>query len=280
MDAPSPGPTVPGSRRSTPAGLAEQQRAAILARFYDLDVLDVSYDAELYLRLAHECGGQLLELAVGSGRLAIPLALAGHHVVGVDHDPAMLDRARTRWDAVRGSLDPGRLSLHQADFLDFRTEDRFGLAFIAVNTFLLAEDDEARLALLGTMRDHLRPGGAAVVEVSTPDQDELATFDGRLQLEWLRHDPESDDLVAKLVSVRHDPDTDSLLLNQLFEWTAHHGGPVSRVAKSDTLHLISAERLAELATRAGFAETLLWEDHLLTPYAAGSPRVIMSARLV
>jgi len=123
------------------AGLDESQQAQALARFYDLDVLDVSYDAELYLRLAHQAGGAVLELAVGSGRLAIPLALAGHRVLGVDHDAAMLERARDAWERARGPVERDRLSLHEADFMSFRCADRFSLAFIAVNTFLLAADD-------------------------------------------------------------------------------------------------------------------------------------------
>jgi SAM-dependent methyltransferase len=279
---PSPPVSQPAGRRrrTGSAGLTERQRAETLARYYDLDVLDVSYDAELYQHLAQEAGGPVLELAVGSGRLAIPLAVAGHRVVGVDHDAAMLDRARTRWDLMRGPIERDRLRLHEGDFTDFRSVERFAMAFIAVNTFLLTEDDDARLALLRVMRDRLEPHGMAVVEVSTPDDDELATFDGRLQLEWLRHDPEDGDLVAKLVSARHDPETASVLLCQVFEWTSAHGGPLSRVTRSDTLHLVSAAHLAELAHEAGFSTVELWGDHLSIPHGPGSHRAILVSRLL
>jgi hypothetical protein len=166
------------------------------------------------------------------------------------------------------------------DFVTFRTSQRFALAFIAVNTFLLAEDDAARLAVLATMRDHLQPGGRAAVEMSTPDDDELETFDGRLHLEWLRQDPETDDQVAKLVSARYDPDTSSVLLSQIFEWTSVHGGPLSRVTRTDVLHLVSPERLVALARETGFQQVDLWGDHLATPYGPGSHRAIVVARLV
>ena len=198
--------------------LAARQRT--LARFYDLDLRDVAYDAETYLRLAHEAGDALLELGVGSGRLAIPLALAGHHVTGVDHDHAMLARARAAWEASRGSLEHARLRLQLKDLRAFRSRERFAMAFMAVNTFLLAEDDAARLATLGVMREHLRPGGIAVVDASTPDDDELASLDGRLQLEWLRDDQETGDQVAKLMSARYDPETASVWLCQIFEFDA------------------------------------------------------------
>ncbi len=269
-----------GDPATAATGLTERRRAETLARFYDLDVLDVSYDAELYQRLAHDAGESVLELAVGSGRLAIPLALAGHRVVGVDHDAAMLARARTRWRSVRGPIGHDRLNLHVGDLASFRHPQRFDMVFIAVNTFLLAKDDAARLAVLAAMHDQLRPGGVAAVEVSTPDEDELASFDGRLQLEWLRHDPESGDLVAKLASARHDPDASAVSLCQIYEWTPSHGGPLSRVARTDTLHLVSAARLVDLATEAGFGDVVVWGDHLSIPYGPGSHRAILVARLL
>jgi SAM-dependent methyltransferase len=272
--------TSPAPRRSRRAGLSEAQRAERLARFYDLDVLDVSYDAELYLALAHEAGGDVLELAVGSGRLAIPLALAGHRVGGVDHDPAMLSRASARWEGVRGPIAAHRLSLHEADFAAFRAAERFSMAFIAVNTFLLAEDDGARLALLTAMREQLAPGGLAVVEVSTPHEEELAGFDGRLQLEWLRRDPEQGDLVSKLISARHDPEASSVELTQVFEWTAPHGGALSRVLRTETLHLVPAAELVRLAREAGFDEVEVRGDHLSIPYGTASHRAILMARLL
>lgn len=275
-----PGRTGQNGSMSEPAGLSAAQRATMLARFYDLDVMDVSYDAELYLQLAHQAGGDVLELAVGSGRLGIPIALAGQRVVGIDNDPAMLARARAGWERARGAVKRDRFSVREGDLFTFRSNERFDLTFLAVNTFLLAEDDVARLAVLETMRVHLQPGGVAAIEVSTPDKAELATFDGRVQLEWLRHDPETGDEVAKLVSARYEPKSSTVALSQIFEWTPHLGGPLARASRSDILHLIPAENLAGLARQAGFGQVQLWGDHLLTPYGPGSHRAILEARLV
>jgi SAM-dependent methyltransferase len=261
-------------------GLTQEERARRLARYYDLDLIDIAYDAELYQQLARDSGGPVFEMAVGSGRLAIPLALAGHHVTGLDNDPAMLERARTTWAEVRGELPPERLTLCEDDFLSYRAEPRFALTFIAVNTFLLAEDDAARLAILTTMRDLLGPGGVAAVEVGTPDQPELATYDGRLHLEWLRRDPETGEEVTKSIVANYDATAETLGLTQIYEWTPPAGGQLTRVAKIDTLHLLSAQHLGELAEQAGFGEVDLKGDHLAIPYGATSHRVILVARLV
>jgi SAM-dependent methyltransferase len=260
--------------------LTQADRAARLARYYDLDFHDVSYDAELYQQLALATGGPVLELGVGSGRLAVPLALAGHEVLGVDRDPAMLARADAAWERERGALDRDRLRTMAGDFRTFRTTRSFRLALIAVNTFLLAEDDETRLAILATMREHLLPGGIAAVEVGTPSAAELARYDRRLLHEWSREDPETGEQVSKIISADYDADDETLELTQVFEWTAPHGGPVGRVTQVDLLHLLSAEHLGLLARAAGFDEVRLWGDHLSIPYGPGSQRAILEARLV
>jgi SAM-dependent methyltransferase len=242
-------------------------------------MLDVAYDAELYLRLAHQSAGAVLELGVGSGRLAIPLALAGHDVVGVDHDAAMLERAERSWDAARGPVERGRLRLVEGDLSTRRDDARFGLVFAAVNTFLLAPDGETRRAVLTTMRDHLLPGGRAVIEVSTPDAEELAGFDGRLRKEWTRHDAEIGADVEKRMAARFDPGARSVTLHQVFSWQSP-GASRSTVSRTDTLHLVSAAELTETARTVGFGEVVVWGDHLTTPYGAGSHRAILVARLL
>jgi 2-polyprenyl-3-methyl-5-hydroxy-6-metoxy-1,4-benzoquinol methylase len=84
--------------------------AAALARLYDLDLSDDPGDLDLYLALAGQTGGPILELAAGSGRLAVPLAGAGYEVTGVDLDRAMLDRARAAADTA-GVTTARRLTL-------------------------------------------------------------------------------------------------------------------------------------------------------------------------
>lgn len=261
-------------------GTSAARRATALARYYDLDVMDINYDAELYQQLAQSVGGPVLELGVGSGRLGIPLALAGHYVVGIDNDTAMLDRARGTWLAVRGGMEADRFTAVEGDFLTYRSDATFGLAFVAVNTFLLMEDDASRLALLETMRTHLRPGGIAAAEMDIPDAASLETYDGRLHLEWLRTDPETGDQVTKTICARHDSEAGTMELTQIYETTPANGGVLSRVTKTDLLHLISPEHLVDLARQAGLGEAQLKGDHLPTPYGAGSHRAILVARLV
>jgi SAM-dependent methyltransferase len=223
----------------------------------------------------------VLELAAGTGRVAVPLARAGHRVVAVDIDPAMLARAKEAWASSSGSPSgEGALDLVEADLTIFRTDERFGLVILALNSFMLLDDEAARSAALVTMRTHLRAGGIAVVDVVTPGDEERSTYDGRLQLEWVREDRSHGELVAKLMSARLDPDRDVVDLTQLFDASPVRGGPVRRVARTDALHLVTARELRDAALRAGFGRADLRGDHRLSRHGPGSPRALLIGRAV
>jgi SAM-dependent methyltransferase len=148
---------------------ASGTRAELLARWYDLDLRDDPGDLDLYLALAARNGGPILELAAGSGRIAIALAVAGHEVVGVDLDPAMLGRARAAWDRAgrrTGRRRIGSLELVEADLLEVQLGARFGLVVLALNSLLLLGTAERQQAALAAMARHLRPDGRAAPTTS------------------------------------------------------------------------------------------------------------------
>jgi SAM-dependent methyltransferase len=256
--------------------------AELLARYYDLDLRDDPGDLDLYLALAARTGGPVLELAVGSGRLAVPLAAAGYQVTGVDLDPAMLARARTAWEHVRGTKGArpsarGSLELIEADLLTIDLPERFGLAFIALNSLFQVGPADLQRAAVANLARQLRPGGVAVVDVELPDAAELATWDGRLMHDWTREDPEAPGIsVARLSSARHDPVTASATLSVFYDAT-DASGAVRRVMRSDRLHLVSVHQLEEAAVAAGLEVEILAGDHQATPLGPFSPRVVLIA---
>jgi SAM-dependent methyltransferase len=249
--------------------------AAALARLYDLDLADDPGDLDLYLALADRVEGPILELAVGTGRLAIPLVEAGHEVTGVDLDPAMLERARTR---ARGNAGEDRLSLVEADIVGLRLpgDPRFRLAFIALNSLLVLPTRAAQRAALKAMADHLAPGGLAVVDVWLPDAVDLARFDGRVSLEWPRLDPESGTIVTKAASAQHDTATATVLLTTIFE-EGGQGEPPRRWVRRDRLRLVTADELRGFAEDAGLTIEMLAGDYGMGLLGPGSERAILLA---
>ncbi len=96
--------------------MASSSAAEALARYYDLDLADDPGDIDMYVALAHATDGSILELMAGSGRVAVPLAMAGHKVVAVDRDSHMLGRAAAYWQRVkRRAAKGGALELIEAE---------------------------------------------------------------------------------------------------------------------------------------------------------------------
>jgi SAM-dependent methyltransferase len=249
--------------------------AAALARLYDLDLVDDPGDLDLYLALADRAGGPILELAVGTGRLAIPLAEAGHAVTGVDLDPAMLARARER--AARTTARE-RVTLVEADLVGLRLPDagRFGLAFIALNSLLVLPSRSAQRAALLTLAEHLAPGGLAVVDVWLPDAEDLSRYDGRVILEWPRLDPETGAIVTKTGSAQHDSANAIVTLTTIFE-EGGQGGPTRRWLRRDRLRLVSADELRSFAEDAGLTIETIAGGYELEPLGPGSERAVLIA---
>jgi SAM-dependent methyltransferase len=264
--------------RPTAAGSEPTARSRALARLYDLDLIDDPGDLDVYLAVALRTGGPVLELAAGSGRLAVPLAEAGHDVTAVDLDPAMLERARARAKTT-GPAAVGRLRLIEADLLDLElpAADRYRLAFIALNSlFVLATRDAQRQAFV-TLARHLTPGGLAVVDVWLPDPDDLARFDGRLTLEYDRVDPETGHDVTKMAAARYDATTAVVDLTTVYEEGPPGGAPV-RWIRRDALRLVGPDELRSMAEDAGLVVEELAGDYDLSPIRPGSDRAILVAR--
>ena len=256
-----------------PGGATDQGKE--LARLYDLDLLEDPGDLELYVALARRTGGPILELGVGTGRVAVPLAEAGYEVTGVDIDPAMLARARDRASQAR-ALD--RLELIEGDLLTAHLEKAgsFGLGIIALNSLLLLGDRNDQARALRVLANHLTPGGLAVVDVWLPDADDLARFDGRLILEYTRDDPESGNLVVKAASALHDAATQRVRLTTVYE-EGRQGAPADRWVRRDHLRLVGADELAAFAEAAGLVVESLAGDYDLEPLRPGSERAVLLA---
>jgi SAM-dependent methyltransferase len=135
------------------------------------NVSDVAATVAVLASLAE--GGPVLELGVGTGRLALPLAGQGLEVHGVDASPAMVERLRAK---------PGgdRVHVTLGDFAEVGVEvpGGFAVAFVAFNTLFNLSTAEAQQRCFTNVARRLRPGGAFVVEASAPDPDSAPSGGG------------------------------------------------------------------------------------------------------
>ena len=252
------------------------ETAAALARLYDLDLSVDPGDSDLYLALAARTGGPILELAAGTGRLAIPLAEAGHDVTVVDNDPAMLARAQAA-AAASGQDVEARIAFVDADIraLALGRHD-FRLAILALNSLFLFDRSDQQLAIRA-LADHLAPGGLAVVDVWLPDADDLRRFDGRVVLEWARLDPETRRHVTKSGAALHDHAAGVVRLVTIFEESAQ-GEPPTRWLRDERLQLVTTGELVGLVEAAGLEVETLAGSYDLDPLDGRSERAIVVAR--
>lgn len=259
-----------------------ESAADAIARLYDLDLSEDPGDIDLYRALARRSGGPIVELAVGTGRIAVPLAEDGHRVVGVDIDRAMLGRARARITGVGPDI-AARVQLVEADLVEADREAAVGsggpyaLAILGLNSILLLPTVAGQRGALATMARLLAPGGTAVVDAWQPSPADLVAFDGRISLEWLRTDPATGREVTKKLAAWYEHLRRLVTLTTIFEEGAP-GEPPSRWVRQDALRLISADELVAFAEAAGLEVEQLAGDHGLGPLEPGADRVVLVAR--
>lgn len=129
------------------------------------EVTDVDATVARMLDLAG-VGGRVLELGVGTGRLAIPMATAGLEAVGIDTSTAMLTKLEDRAAATGANVTAVR-----GDMVDDLPDGPFDACLVAYNTIFNVLDAASQRRCFAEVAARLRPGGCFVVEAAVPDTD-------------------------------------------------------------------------------------------------------------
>ena len=153
-----------------------------IATFYDPWSRSVTEDVGFYVDHALASGGPVVELAVGTGRIAIPVAQAGVSVIGVDTSPEMLAIARAAGEEA-GVAD--RLQLHLGDLRDPPVSERVPLVICPFRSLLHMETEDEKLGALVAARSLLQPDGRYVFDVFAPSREDIDETHDR----WLEREP-------------------------------------------------------------------------------------------
>jgi SAM-dependent methyltransferase len=153
-----------------------------IAGLYDPWSRSVTEDVAFYVREAKRAGGPIVELGVGTGRIAVPTAAEGIAVIGVDSSAGMLEvcRERARLAGVEQLLE-----LRLGDLAEPPVEERVRLVTCPFRSYLHLLDDDERQRALRAARDLLVPGGRLVFDVFEPGADDIEETNGR----WLEREP-------------------------------------------------------------------------------------------
>lgn len=174
-----------GEAGCRPAGAADERLESVydaIAGLYDPWSRSVVEDVAFYVDQASASGGPVVELGVGTGRIAVPTARAGVRVIGVDSSKRMLAVCRRR--AAEAGVS-GLVDLRLGDLGRPPVEERVPLVTSPFRAFLHLASDDARLDALGAARDLLEPGGRLVFDVFAPSREDVEETHDR----WLEREP-------------------------------------------------------------------------------------------
>jgi SAM-dependent methyltransferase len=153
-----------------------------IAELYDPWSRSVTEDVGFYVAEARKAGGLVVELGVGTGRIAVPIAQAGVRVIGVDSSRRMLDACRRRAEdaGVEVDLRHGDLREPPVD-----ADEAIRAVLCPFRSYLHLPDDDARRTALRSAHALLPSGGRLVFDVFEPKPDDIAETHGR----WLEREP-------------------------------------------------------------------------------------------
>jgi SAM-dependent methyltransferase len=153
-----------------------------IAELYDPWSVSVTEDVSFYVAEAKRAGGPVVELGIGTGRIAVPTAAEGVSVIGVDSSPGMLDVCREQ-AAEAGVAD--LLDLRLGELTDPPVEERVRLVTCPFRSFLHLLTEEDRLRALRSAYALLVPGGRFVFDVFAPAADDIEDTHDR----WIEREP-------------------------------------------------------------------------------------------
>jgi len=226
-----------------------------IALLYDAWSTGVVEDISFYVDEALASGGPVVELGVGTGRIAIPTAAAGVHVIGVDSSAGML--AVCTEQARRAGVSE-RLDLRLGDLRRPPVHERVPLVTCPFRAYLHLGSDEERLEALAAARALLVPEGRLVFDVFAPSDEDVAETQGL----WLEREP--------AIFERADWDLERQTLTLSVSGEAGES--------SMTLWWLEPARWQALLAEAGFSVVACYGWFDRRPFAGGEDTVWIARR--
>ena len=227
-----------------------------IARLYDSWSRSVTEDIEFYVEEALASGGPVVELAVGTGRIAVPIAEAGIRVIGIDLSEGMLEVAR-EYARERGVED--LVDLRVGDLSAPPVTERVSLVICPFRSLLHLPDNDTKLAALSAVRELLEEGGRVVFDVFAPSREDVDATNGR----WLEREP----------GIFERADWDEL--ERTLTLSVRRGDETATMA----LHWCGAAEWLELISAAGFNAEHFWGWFDRRPYAQAEDMIFSCRRL-
>ena len=235
-------------------------------------------ESDVPFLLKHMKGRQsVLELAVGTGRAGIPLAQAGHRVVGIDNDAAVLQLARAKRDVV--GLKESQLRLLKQDILQLNLRQKFDWVVLLFNTFLIFTTLEQQDRALQNIRRHLKRTGRFWLDIFQPNLALIAQDESRGLAPRTFYVPALDRTVFRSTDVKRDPASQVQRVTFNYIWFDREGRQVHEKRVFNLTFLFPRE-LRLLLERNGLQIERLYGNYDGSKLNANSPRMIACCGLM
>lgn len=246
-----------------------------IAPHYDTDYVDHNRDVAFYVDLARECGGPVLEMGCGTGRVLLPTAEAGVPIHGLDSSRDMLDVLRGKL-AAKPSEVRDRVALTEGDMQTARLGRKFALVtapFRGVQHLYTREDQRAWLR---NVHQHLEPGGQLCFDVFQPDYDYIAGPTGP-SVESESVDPETGHRTRRMAQTNPRPEIQQVEVH--FQWVREDatGVTVTEDEARTAMRWFTRAELENLLELEGFRITDYWGGFDREPFGEGSAEQIIRA---
>jgi SAM-dependent methyltransferase len=213
----------------------------------------------------------ILELACGTGRAAIPLATAGHRVVGIDYAPEMIDIARQKRQAA--GLSERQLRLDVGDMLDLDLGERFDWVCVFFNTFCNFTTLDLQDRVLESVERHLRPRGRFWLDIYNPDPALLAEPIARQRDPYTFLDPQTKQGVFFHTEIRRGREPQLQHVTHHYEWFDSRGRR-RRTQHAFDMTFFYPRELQLLVERHGLIVEHIWGNYDGSGVTPDSPRII------
>ena len=261
---------------------SDQRVAEFYAQTYDESVPDWPGEIEFYRGLAAEVrdkGQGLLEVACGTGRVAIRLAQDGTHTVGLDLSSKMLAVAREK------SQDIPNIRLVQADMCAFDLGETFGLVIIPGHSFMNLNTSQEQVDCLQCIYRHLIPGGRLVIHLDHQSVENFVWLGSIVGEKGGVFEPAEQFLHARsgrqiraFRAWAYEPATQTAICATAWEALGDDGQVVDRwQSKSDRIHCIFPFEMEHLLARVGFCIGGVYGDFYRNPLEDKSSNMIWFA---
>ncbi|MFT3921974.1 MAG: class I SAM-dependent methyltransferase [Myxococcales bacterium] len=266
-------------KRDAGSALSQRIQRGAVAHYEDPHYYDHTYkrrrnDVRFYVDLVKERPGAVLELGVGTGRVALALARAGVETVGIEPVPAMLQHARIKREALPAAAQ-SCLELRAGDARTLRLKRRFPWVIAPFNVFMHLYTRRELEQAFASVRAHLAPRGRFVFDVLMPDLHAMVRRPGKLYKGPALTEPNTGRRYEYFEAFEYQHERQVQLVSMVFQNLSELGDlkivPLSQ-------RQFFPQELEALLHYNGFTVEHVWGDFSRAPLCAESESQIVVAR--